>query len=172
LVSHQISNVLPVPVPRAADYAKKGKGSLYISTDDLCLIRGEGTAFKTQLATKMKITLPKSLGYASGEVEQVLSDVELRLKSPFKAEKGESSQLDEKLAEHGMKGIEGWKALPHFDQTMTFKNVYKALKDGGAIGIFPEGAVKPASLTHHVTHFFSFKVAATTAPTSSLSNPV
>ncbi|KAI6036613.1 hypothetical protein BKA83DRAFT_670255 [Pisolithus microcarpus] len=114
-----------IPVARAVDEAKPGTGSVYLSPDDPCLVLGEGTRFKSEFSPKMQIMLPKSMNSAVAEVLTVISDTELRLKKEFGSETGkETARVREKLAEAGdRKG----------------QRVYQRLKEGGCIGIFPEG---------------------------------
>lgn len=74
-----------VPVARAADNAKPGKGliSAHPSGDPL-LLQGHGTSFTTQLVPRGQIVLPKAAHYASVEVVEVISDTEVRIKKEFK----------------------------------------------------------------------------------------
>lgn len=130
-----------VPVSRAADNAKKGKGSIYLDDDDPCLVKGVGTEF-TQLKPRTQIMLSKALNSATAEVTEVLSDTEVRVKKEFGGEKG-TSRFRQKVAElksEGGNGLDEWKSLPYVDQGVMFRHVYQSLKEGGIIGIFPEGA--------------------------------
>ncbi len=129
-----------VPVARAADYAKPGAGCLRLSYDDPCLVIGTDTKFKSQLQPKWQILLPKSVDFFIGEVTEIISDTEVRIKKEFGGEKG-TARLREKLAElagEGKPGIE-YKTMPFIDQQEMYRFVYQRLKEGGCIGIFPEG---------------------------------
>ncbi|KAH7916054.1 hypothetical protein BJ138DRAFT_1169567 [Hygrophoropsis aurantiaca] len=131
-----------IPVSRAADEAKSGTGVVYLSEEDPCLIIGEGTRFKTEFVPKMQIMLPKSVNSAAAEILEVISDTELKLKRELGGETGKNtSQVREKIAEcreQGKRGLE-FKILPVVDQQEMYRHVYQRLKEGGCIGIFPEG---------------------------------
>jgi glycerol-3-phosphate O-acyltransferase / dihydroxyacetone phosphate acyltransferase len=131
-----------VPVARAADDAKPGKGRVWLSEDDPCVVLGEGTSFTTEFSPKMQIMLPKSVGSAVAEVIEIVSDTELKIKREFGGESGKgTTKIKEKLAELKAKGVNGleYKTLPFVDQQEMYRHVYSCLRDGGAIGIFPEG---------------------------------
>lgn len=83
----------------------------------------------------MHITLPKSLHSLSAEVLEVISDTELRLKAEFGKDDGKSTEF---IRENMEGGIE-FKKVPFIDQQEMYRHVYQCLKQGGAIGIFPEG---------------------------------
>lgn len=134
--------VIPVPVSRAADDAKSGTGFVRISEDDPCLVIGHGTKFTSELKPKWQIMLPKNLGSPLAEVIEIISDTEVRVKKEFGGEGGKgTSRIRERLAELKESGKEGleFKRLPFIDQQEMYQFVYKRLKEGGCIGIFPEG---------------------------------
>jgi glycerol-3-phosphate O-acyltransferase/dihydroxyacetone phosphate acyltransferase len=88
--------------------------------------------------------LPKSVSSAIAEVIEVISDTELRIKKEFGGDSGKrTAQIREKLSELRAEGINGfqYKKLPFIDQQETYRHVYVCLKNGGSIGIFPEGVV-------------------------------
>jgi glycerol-3-phosphate O-acyltransferase/dihydroxyacetone phosphate acyltransferase len=61
-------------------------------------------------------------------------------KGPLRSERNfQSSKHD------GINGFE-YKKLPYIDQQETYCHVYDCLKDGGSIGIFPEGVVPVSSI--------------------------
>jgi glycerol-3-phosphate O-acyltransferase/dihydroxyacetone phosphate acyltransferase len=94
------------------------------------------------MAPKSRILLPKSTGFASGEVISVVSDTELILKKEFGGDSGKgTSRVREKIEEAKAAGKPGldYKILPHVDQHDMYHLVYKKLTEGGCIGIFPEG---------------------------------
>ncbi|KAG8217488.1 glycerol-3-phosphate O-acyltransferase [Butyriboletus roseoflavus] len=131
-----------IPVARAADEAKPGIGVVSLSPDDPCLVIGEGTRFKSEFSPKMQIMLSKSLNSAMAEVVEVISDTELRIKKEFGGETGKgTARIREKLAEVKAEGQNGlaFKTLPFIDQQEMYRGVYQRLKEGGCIGIFPEG---------------------------------
>ena len=133
-----------VPVERAADSAKPGVGRIRISDEDPCVVLGCGTSFSTEFKPRMQIALPKYVGSPVAEVVEVVSDTELRIKKEFGGDSGKgTTQIREKLSELKADGINGleYKKLPYIDQQETYCHVYECLKDGGSIGIFPEGVV-------------------------------
>lgn len=88
--------------------------------------------------------LPKGINSAVAEVSEVISDTELRIKREFGGDSGKrTAQIREKLAELKSDGINGleYKRLPYVDQQEMYRYVYDCLKEGGSIGIFPEGEV-------------------------------
>ncbi|KAF5315645.1 hypothetical protein D9611_004666 [Ephemerocybe angulata] len=131
-----------IPVARAADYASAGQGHVWLSPDDPCLILGEGTQFTKDFKPKMQILLPKSVNSAVAEVSEVISDTELKIKREFGGESGKgTTRIREKVSELKQNGVSGldYKKMPFVDQQEMYRHVYQALRDGGSIGIFPEG---------------------------------
>ncbi|KAG2111508.1 uncharacterized protein F5147DRAFT_744689 [Suillus discolor] len=131
-----------IPVSRASDEAKPGTGLVYLSPDDPCLVLGEGTKFKTEFTPKMQIMLPKSVNSAVAEVIEVISDTELRVKKEFGGDSGKgTTRIRETIAAGGENGNKGlaFKLLPFINQQEMYRGVYQKLKEGGCIGIFPEG---------------------------------
>jgi glycerol-3-phosphate O-acyltransferase/dihydroxyacetone phosphate acyltransferase len=143
-----LSYCLEVPVARAADYATLGTGRILLSPDDPCTVLGKDTKFLSELAPRMQIMLPKSVGSPVAEVTQVISDTELKLKRVFGGETGKvTSRIREKIDELRTQGVDGmdFKRLPFVDQQEAFRLVYQRLTEGKNIGIFPEGlSVYPA----------------------------
>ncbi|CEH17773.1 GLYCEROL-3-PHOSPHATE O-ACYLTRANSFERASE 1 [Ceraceosorus bombacis] len=137
-----------IPVARAADSAKVGKGTISAhSSGDATLIQGHGSEFTKQLKGKSQIMLPKSTNYATAEVVEVISDTELRIKKEFKEAKALESLRGKSMVKIGkgakareeeQQGCE-YKCLPYVDQTQMYSSVYERLADGGSLGIFPEG---------------------------------
>jgi glycerol-3-phosphate O-acyltransferase/dihydroxyacetone phosphate acyltransferase len=133
-------------VSRAADDAKPCSGVVYLDDSDPCLVRGEGTSFMSDFSPKMQVMLPKSLGSIAAEVIEVLSDTELKIKREFGGESGKgTSKIREKVEEARQAGQRGlpFRKLPFVDQEVMYRFVYDCLKEGGCIGIFPEGACAP-----------------------------
>lgn len=133
-----------VPVARAADAASPGTGHIWLSPDDPCLVLGDGTCFLSEFTPRMQIMLPKSLNSAIAEIAEVLSDTELKIKREFGGESGKgTARVREKISElqaEGQSGLE-FKKLPFVDQQEMYGHVYRCLKQGGGIGIFPEGSL-------------------------------
>ncbi|KDR81579.1 hypothetical protein GALMADRAFT_239612 [Galerina marginata CBS 339.88] len=131
-----------IPVARAADSAKPGPGRISLSLDDPCLVVGQGTKFLTDFSPRMQILLPKSVNSAVAEVSEVISDTQMRVKKEFGGESGKgTARIREKFSELQSEGITGleYKKLPFVDQQEMYRHVYQCLKEGGSIGIFPEG---------------------------------
>lgn len=90
----------------------------------------------------MQIMLPKALNTTVAEVLEVISDTQLKIKREFGGESGKTTaRIQERVAELRKEGKEGleFKTLPFVDQQQMYRHVYQCLKDGGCIGIFPEG---------------------------------
>jgi glycerol-3-phosphate O-acyltransferase / dihydroxyacetone phosphate acyltransferase len=143
-----------LPVARALDNVKAAKGRIYLASpeDDPTLIRGIDTDFKSRdFEIGGLIVLPKVRGQTpSTEIADIMSPTELRLKKPFKtAEALESLTCLVSSSGNGTPGNAPnsstdpkgttFKVAPHVDQTKVYDRVFEDLKDGGCIGIFPEG---------------------------------
>ncbi|WFD00313.1 hypothetical protein MYAM1_003061 [Malassezia yamatoensis] len=125
-----------IPVSRAADYAKPGKGFLQRGKDNLH-IHGVDTQFTKQLEVRGQLVLEKETGYASAEVVEILNDNEVRIKKEFsgqEVDKAFEGELHGK-SEPGAR----YKCFPYVDQKDMYKSVYECLSDGKCLGIFPEG---------------------------------
>lgn len=115
-----------------------------LSPDDACLVIGTGTKFSQELAPRKKILL-KSVGGVTGEVVEIISDTEVRIKREFFGDAGKGTKLIRQKTEgEGDKGLT-FKVLPYINQEEMYRHVYRQLKEGGCIGIFPEGE-PPSSL--------------------------
>ncbi|KAG0141415.1 hypothetical protein CROQUDRAFT_292770 [Cronartium quercuum f. sp. fusiforme G11] len=138
-----------IPVTRAADNAKDGTGTIYLKytdNDDLTIIYGHLTIFTKELKPKMQIMLPKQFGFATVEILEILNDFQIKVKKPFnnkaseilkdEGSKIENNQIDNQNSQK--LGI-SFKVLPYIDQTKMYSRVYEKLKNGGCLGIFPEG---------------------------------
>jgi len=140
-----------IPVARAADYAKAGSGRIILSTEDPLLVTGLETAFSTQIKPRCQLVLPKSAGYASAQIDQIISDTELRLKAEFviPSKDGSSNLKASKRVQTEGDSKEGleYKILPHVDQEETYGSVFQRLNEGGCIGVFPEGILDPCYFT-------------------------
>ncbi|KAG8835870.1 hypothetical protein FRC17_000420 [Serendipita sp. 399] len=140
-----------IPVIRAADDAKTGTGIVYITEDQPTTLHGINTKFTQQLAPKKQVMLSKALNFATAEVVEVISDTEARLKKEFGGESGKgTAKILDALREQDIKGLD-YKVLPFVDQAEMYSAVYEKLKQGGCIGIFPEGG------SHDRTDFLPFK---------------
>jgi glycerol-3-phosphate O-acyltransferase/dihydroxyacetone phosphate acyltransferase len=133
------------------------------------MILGDGTCFSSEFAPKMQIMLSKSVNSPVAEVAEVISDTELKVRREFGGESGKvTTRIREKVAElqaSGRKGLE-FKTLPFVDQQDMYRHVYQCLKEGGCIGIFPEGWSNLfQSICHGSTIDFSCQAAVTIAQT-------
>lgn len=133
---------ITVPISRAQDEAKTGTGFVRLSPDDPCLVIGVGTKFESELGPRTKIMLPKSVGAVLAEIDQIISDTEVRIKREFSGDRGKGTakirqKVDAAIA-NGEKGLP-FKVLPYINQESIYRHVYEQLNNGGCIGIFPEG---------------------------------
>ncbi|KAK3937850.1 hypothetical protein QBC46DRAFT_175890 [Diplogelasinospora grovesii] len=145
-----------VPVGRAQDSAKPGKGTIYLPDpiNDPTLIRGIGTDFERQAEVGGMIFLPSVKGQAGASVDvaKIIGPEEIRIKRPFKDklsltqltgrdDVGENGNFENKNVKGCREGFEGtkYKLAPHIDQTKVYQAVFDRLKSGGCVGIFPEG---------------------------------
>lgn len=144
-----------VPVGRAQDSTKPGKGTIYLPdpTGDSTLIRGSGTQFDKEGEVGGLIALPLQDGSAaSADIAEIMGPEELRVKKGFKGEVA-LKQLTGKGLENGASKLDGmvtgdsatqyqgtkYKIAPKIDQTKVYDAVFHRLNDGGCVGIFPEG---------------------------------
>ena len=96
--------------------------------------------FLSQFSPKTQVMLSKSLNFAVAEVVEVVSDTELRIKKEFGGENGKGTARFREAVKESESGGVTYKALPFVDQQEMYGHVYQRLKEGGCIGIFPEGA--------------------------------
>lgn len=137
--SHTAAHRHSVPVVRAVDDAKPGQGRVYITQNNPTVLYGIDTKFTQQLAPRKQVMLSKALNSATAEVVEVISDTEVLLKKEFGGESGKgTTKFLELLKEQNVNGVE-YKILPFVDQAEMYGAVYERLKEGGCIGIFPEG---------------------------------
>ncbi len=145
-----------VPVGRAQDSAKPGKGTVYLPDpiNDPTLIRGIGTDFEKDAEVGGMLFLPSVKGQsgASVDVAAILGPEEIRIKRPLKGklpitqltgredidEDGKIQNKDVHGPQPGYQGTK-YKLAPHIDQTKVYQAVFDRLKSGGCVGIFPEG---------------------------------
>ena len=124
-----------ISVRRAADSAKQGEGFVTHGKDALHL-RGVDTAFTRQLQVHGQIVLDKETGYATGEVVEILSDTEVRLKKELQGDNVDKALRGEL---RGKEPGAAYKCLPYVDQKEMYASVYECLSNGKCLGIFPEG---------------------------------
>lgn len=94
----------------------------------------------------------KNTASASVDIAQIVGPEEIRLKRPFKGklalkqltgrddidENGNFTNKDVKGPAPGYQGTK-YKLAPHTDQTNVYEAVFARLRNGGCVGIFPEG---------------------------------
>lgn len=144
-----------VPVGRAMDSTKPGKGTIYLPdpTNDPTLVQGVSTQFDKEAEVGGLLVLPVFEGNAaSSDIAEILGPEQIRLKKPFKGE-GPRKQLTGKGLESCESKIGGmittgssreyqgtiYKVAPKIDQSKVYDAVFHRLSDGGCVGIFPEG---------------------------------
>ena len=144
-----------VPVGRAMDSTKPGKGMIYLPdpTNDPTLVRGVGTRFDKEAEVGGLLVLPLVEGNsASADILEIHGPEEVRMKKDFKGEaalkqltgKGEVNgehKLDGMITDGDAGDFQGtkYKVAPKIDQSKVYDAVFQRLNDGGCVGIFPEG---------------------------------
>ena len=138
-----------IPVGRALDLAKPGKGKIYLpspATDPL-LVRGVGTNFEKEAQKGGLLVLPTVNGNTGqAEIVEVLGPEEIRIKKEFKGDDAikQLTGLSEVNAPGGLRIVNGYegtkyKTAPKVDQSKAYEAVFSSLKSGGCVCIFPEG---------------------------------
>lgn len=144
-----------VPVGRAMDNTKPGKGLIYLPdpTNDPTLVRGVGTQFDKETEVGGLLVLPPvENNSASADILEIHGPEEVRMKKEFKGEaalkqltgKGEVNgehKLDGMITDGDAGDFQGtkYKVAPKIDQREVYDAVFQKLNDGGCVGIFPEG---------------------------------
>jgi glycerol-3-phosphate O-acyltransferase/dihydroxyacetone phosphate acyltransferase len=108
-------------------------------------VHGTNSTFTKQCMPRGQIVLPKEVGYATGEIAEVISDTQVRLAREF-ITTGKGGASDVKATPRVLGACEeakgaglAYKVLPYVDQHGVYGAVFKRLNEQGAIGIFPEG---------------------------------
>lgn len=136
-----------VPVERAQDLTRSGTGKIYMpDVNEPLVIRGKGTRFLKECVPGGLLVLPAVGGKsaASTEIEEVVSNEEVKLKKEFRAPTA-VGQLRNGMEEGEREPREGvevgvkYKTAPKVDQTQVYDAVFHRLDGGGCVGIFPEG---------------------------------
>lgn len=151
-----------VPVGRAQDSAKSVKGTIYLPDPigDPTLLHGVGTNFEKDAEVNGMVFLPSIKGQSGSSVDiaQILGPDKLRLKRAFSGRTAmlqltgrDASEIDDdgnfvnkeavRKAGGPASGYQGtkFKLAPHIDQTKVYHAVFNRLRNGGCVGIFPEG---------------------------------
>lgn len=136
-----------IPVGRALDNTKPGKGKIYLPSPakDPLVVRGNGTDFEKQAQKGGLLVLPTISGNAANaEILDIHGPEEILLKREFKGEDAlkQLTGLNNingaiELAP-GFEGIE-YKTAPKVDQTKVYDSVFHRIQHGGCVCIFPEG---------------------------------
>lgn len=146
-----------VPVGRSQDKTSPAAGTIYLPdpVHDPTLLRGVGTNFgegKGQTSGMVFLPPGKDTASVSSDIAEILGPEEVRIKRPFKGqlamqqltgrddidEHGKFKNKDVKGAAPGYEGTK-FKTAPHIDQTKVYEAVFSRIKNGGCVGIFPEG---------------------------------
>lgn len=148
------SLVSAVPVGRALDMKKPAQGKIYLPDPegDPTLVKGTGTDFTDQSFMKGGLLVLPSVNNtaANAEIVEIVGPNEIRVKKPFKGDVAVKQLTGKPLEEtngHTSNGdpkggkFDGIKysVAPHVDQSAVYDAVFQRLKEGGCIGIFPEG---------------------------------
>ncbi|KAL6827781.1 Sucrase/ferredoxin-like domain-containing protein [Trichoderma camerunense] len=146
-----------VPVGRAQDAAKPATGLIYLPDpiNDPTLVRGVGTKFGVgEGEPQGMLFLPpgKKTSGESVNIDQILGPEEIRIKRPFKTalalkqltgrdDIDKEGRFTDKSVNGSAPGYKGtkFKLAPHTDQTKVYEAVFARLRNGGCVGIFPEG---------------------------------
>ena len=144
-----------VPVGRAMDSTKPGKGMIYLPdpANDPTLVRGVGTQFDKEAEVGGLLVLPVFEGNsASSDILEIHGPEEARMKKEFKGEAAlkQLTGKGEVSSEHKLEGMitdgragdfQGtkYKVAPKIDQSKVYDAVFQKLNGGGCVGIFPEG---------------------------------
>ena len=134
-----------VPVSRAQDIAVTAEGTIWMP-DPIAqpkMIRGVGTYFMNPVfKVGGSIYLPAMNGESQKlDIKRIVGPRELLVKSPVTSADalfllaGKMKVVDRLVVEEGTK----FKVAPHVDQTHVYARVYDKMREGGCIGIFPEG---------------------------------
>lgn len=147
-----------VSVGRALDMKKPAKGRIYLPDPegDPTLVRGVDTEFEDekQFMHSGLLVLPSvNNAAANSEIEEILGPREIRVKKPFKGDvayqqltgkrvsdsNGHLPNGDTKQNENEQYEGTKFSVAPHIDQSKVYSDVFNKIKEGGCIGIFPEG---------------------------------
>ncbi|KAI8988801.1 hypothetical protein BDB01DRAFT_842323 [Pilobolus umbonatus] len=114
-----------IPVVRPQDLAVKGTGKLLVDEQSEFIVRGENTRFTQEVGPRDLISVNKSIKLL---VLEVISDTELKLKSPMNSDEM-----------HVISTGRNFKIIPHINQSVLYEKVHERFNKGGSILIFPEG---------------------------------
>ncbi|KAK5132712.1 hypothetical protein LTR08_008678 [Meristemomyces frigidus] len=147
-----------VPVGRALDSKQAAKGRIWLAdaAGEGTLIKGEGTDFMDgKLFTPGGLLVLPSVNNtaANSEIKDIVSATEIRLKKPFKGDVALKQLTGQDIGQgngHLPAGHKSEKSgadfhgtsfaiAPHVDQSAVYNAVFARLREGGCIGIFPEG---------------------------------
>lgn len=149
-----------VPVGRAMDMKKPVGGRIYLPdpNGDPTLIRGVDVDFKSEKFMEGGLLVLPSVDNASAnaEIAEIISSEEIRLKKPFKGDVALKQLTGKQVSEgtegsdDGSTGTDGssrdgsaqgtrFSVAPHVDQSKVYEAVFRRIREGGCIGIFPEG---------------------------------
>lgn len=113
-----------VSVERPGDKIFKGSGKIYQKPLEGTYIYGKDTLFESEIQPHSLITIP---GKCNAFVSRIISDTCLEIKEPLEC------------AEDLLTNDSNYTVTPHINQKEMFAKVFSRLKEGGSIGLFPEG---------------------------------
>ena len=145
-----------VPVARAMDSMKVGKGTIYLPdpVNEPTLLRGVDTDFEAPgIEPHGTINLPTINGTShSAQISEVHGPEELVLRRPFtgrdplfqltgRRDINEDGHFTGDVLGGDVSEFKGsrFKVAPHVDQTAVYHAIFSRLAAGGCVGIFPEG---------------------------------
>lgn len=135
-----------VPVGRALDVKQAAKGKIHLPDPDSdpTLITGVNTNFKDPMfMVGGLLALPTvNNESANAEIKEIISPTDIRLKKAFRGPVAYKQLTGQEAQDSGHgNSYEGTKfsVAPHVDQSAVYEAVFERLKEGGCIGIFPEG---------------------------------
>ncbi|CAK4919313.1 unnamed protein product [Aphanomyces euteiches] len=134
VIGHIARSMGCLPIVRPQDAVVKGDGLVFMlpdPVDNAYILVGEGTRFTEQVGPGDQIRFNGKIVKESGQpvkVASVQDDTHLVLVAPLR------DSEEQAIATPSSYGI-----LKKVDQSITFAEVYTALKRGQCVGIFPEG---------------------------------
>ena len=147
-----------VSVGRALDSTRPAPGRVYLPDidSDPTLLRGVDTNFRApDVQVGGLVVLPSvNNNSASSEIQQIMSETEIRLKTPFKGSVAVQQLTGRRTKKEGpeMNGDTQsqinrsrndmgttFKVAPKVDQSKVYDAVFDKLGHGGCVGIYPEG---------------------------------
>ena len=169
LLKHFVRFMNVVPVTRAIDHKKAGKGAIHVVNCSQGIIKGSGTQFQdqTKVTDTLRITvklkeqkLPVVFYF---KVLEVVDQSTIKISiSPEDLASLKNNKLFKKLNENEIELNASFHILPKIDQKKVFQGTLDALNKDKVIGIFPEGGshdqtklidIKPGAIIFQYKYF-------------------